>query len=66
MKHFSMKNQKAMALDITYPFGRRFAKTSYWEAVKEEAMLFEEAQAEAEAYEDYLMAEAYEDYLMGL
>lgn len=54
MKHFSMENQKAIALDITYPFGRRFAKAAYWEAVKE-AMLFEEAQAEAEAYEDYLM-----------
>ena len=54
MKHFSMKNQKAMALDITYPFGRRFAKTAYWEAAKEDAM-FEAAQAEAEAYEDYMM-----------
>lgn len=54
MKHFSMANQKVMALDITYPFGRRFAKATYWEAVKEDAM-FEEAQAEAEAYEDYLM-----------
>lgn len=54
MKHFSMANQKAMALDITYPFGRRFAKAEYWEAVKEDAM-FEEAQTEAEAYEDYMM-----------
>ena len=53
MKHFSMANQKAMALDITYPFGRRFAKAEYWEAVKEDAM-FEAAQAEAEAYEDYM------------
>lgn len=54
MKHFSMANQKAMALDITYPFGRRFAKAEYWEAAKEDAM-FEAAQAEAEAYEDYMM-----------
>lgn len=54
MKHFSMANQKAMALDITYPLGRRFAKAAYWEAVKEDAM-FEAAQAEAEAYEDYMM-----------
>lgn len=53
MKHFSMANQKAMALDITYSFGRRFAKAAYWEAVKEDAM-FEAAQAEAEAYEDYM------------
>ena len=51
MKHFSMENQKAMALDITYPFGRRFAKAEYWEAAKEAA----EAQLEAEAYENYLM-----------
>lgn len=54
MKHFSMENQKAMALDILYPFGRRFAKAAYWESVKEDAM-FEAAQAEANAYEDYLM-----------
>ena len=54
MKHFSMVNQKAMALDITYSFGRRFAKAAYWEAVKEDAM-FEAAQLEAEAYEDYMM-----------
>ena len=53
MKHFSMANQKVMALDITYPFGRRFAKAAYWEAAKEDAM-FEAAQAEAEAYEDYM------------
>ena len=65
MKHFSMENQKAMALDITYPFGRRFAKAAYWEAVKEDAM-FEEAQAEAEAYEDFMMGSAYDDYRMGL
>ena len=54
MKYFSMNNQKAMALDITYPFGRRFAKAAYWEAAKE-AAVFEAAQAEAEAYEDYMM-----------
>lgn len=54
MKHFNMENQKAMALDITYPFGRRFAKAEYWEAAKENAM-FEAAQAEAEAYDDYRM-----------
>ena len=65
MKHFSMKNQKAMALDITYPFGRRFAKTAYWEAVKEDA-IFKEEQAEAEAYEDFMMGLAYDDYRMGL
>ena len=54
MKHFSMANQRAMALDITYPFGRRFAKAEYWEAAKENAM-FEATQAEAEAYENYMM-----------
>ena len=54
MKHFSMENQKAMALDILYPFGRRFAKAEYWEAVKEDTML-EAAQEEAEAYEYYMI-----------
>lgn len=52
MKHFSIENQKAMALDITYPFGRRFATIEYWEAVKENAM-FEAEQAEAIAKEEY-------------
>lgn len=53
MKHFSMENQKAMALDIYHPFGRRFAKAEYWEAVIEDA-IFEAEQAEAEAYEEYM------------
>lgn len=55
MKHFSMENQKAMALDITYPFGRRFAKAAYWEAVEENARLVAAAKAESDAYADYLM-----------
>lgn len=36
MKHFSMMNQKAMAADITYPFGRRFASREYWENANQE------------------------------
>lgn len=55
MKHFSMENQKAMALDITYPFGRRFAKAVYWETVEENARLVEKAKAESDAYAYYLM-----------
>ena len=55
MKHFSMANQKAMALDITYPFGRRFAKAEYWETVEENARIVEAAKADADAYAYYVL-----------
>ena len=54
MKHFSMENQKAMALDILYSFGRRFAKAEYWENVRAEQM-FEKEQKEAIEHENYWM-----------
>ena len=54
MKHFSMANQKAMALDITYPFGRRFAKAEYWENVIAEQM-FKKEQEEAIEHDNYWM-----------
>lgn len=52
MKHFSMDNQKRMAVDIWTPYGRRFAKPEYWEAI-EESRRFEEEQKEALAWEEY-------------
>ena len=54
MKHFSMENQKVMALDILYPFGRRFAKTEYWENVRAEQM-FKKEQEEAIEHDNYWM-----------
>ena len=59
MKHFSMANQKAMALDITYPFGRRFAKAEYWENVYWEnaiaERMFKKEQEEAIEHDNYWM-----------
>lgn len=36
MSHFSMKNQKAMATNFSYAYGRRFASTEYWENVHDQ------------------------------
>lgn len=48
----NMNNQKRMATDIYTVYGRRFAKSEYWEAI-EENRRFEEEQKEALAWEEY-------------